>query len=122
MAIVNKDKYLKDIGALVKKGVMYFEAEDRPQLEMGGRKVFVSSVSFDMDRGDLTYTVTNQKGEILSSAHGVRPLSGLDIQTLASVGKVVRNYAELKSQRERNLVNVESRLQTVARRRSGVSL
>ena len=117
MAIVNKDKYLKDIGALVKKGVMYFEAEDRPQL-----KVFVSSVSFDMDRGDLTYTVTNQKGEILSSAHGVRPLSGLDIQTLASVGKVVRNYAELKSQRERNLVNVESRLQTVARRRSGVSL
>lgn len=120
MAIINKDKYLKDIGALVKKGVMYFEADDRPQLEMGGRKVFVSSVSYDMERGDLTYAVSNQKGDILPSAHGVRPLAGLDARTLSAIGKKVHEYAELRSQRERNLINVESRLQTVARRRTAL--
>ncbi len=122
MAIINKDKYLKDIGSLVQKGVMYFDADDRPRLEMGGRKVFISSVSYDMDRGDLTYTVSNQNGVVLPSAYGVRPLAELDSKTLSSVSEAVHKAAALRVSRENNILNVESRLQMVNRRRSSLGL
>ena len=115
MAIVKKEKYLKDIAALVHKGVMDFEGDDRPSLEMGGRKVYVSSVGFSYDLGELTYKVSTREGTELASAHGLRPLSGLDQKTLSAVSDAVRRYAVLRRERERNLVNVESRLRAVAK-------
>ena len=119
MAIINKDKYLKDIAARIQRGAMYFEAEDRPGLDMGGRKVFVSSVSFDQDRGELAYTVSNSKGEVLPSIHGVRNLRELDIKTLSTVSGVVRRYQDLQLRREQNLTNIESKM-NVLRRRTGL--
>lgn len=117
MAIINKDKYLMEIASLVRKGSYEFEPGDRPAVRMGGRDVFISSVGFDMERGELTYTVSNEAGEILPSAHGERPLSVLDARTLGTVGGTVRRYAELRRERERNQVNIEARLDAV--RRSG---
>ena len=90
MAIINKDKYLKEIASLVHKGEMVFEAVDRPSLEMGGRQVYVGSVAFDLDLGELTYSVQNRAGDTLASAHGVRRLSGLDGKSLAAVTGIVR--------------------------------
>ena len=110
MAIINKDKYLKDIASRVKRGAMYFEAEDRPGLDMGGRQVFVSSVAFDLDRGELTYQVSNVRGDVLPSVHGVRNLRELDIKTLSTISGVVRTYQGMQLSRERNLVNIESRV------------
>lgn len=116
MAIVNKDKYLKDIASCIKRGEMYFEAADRPVVEMGGRKVYVSSVSMDLDLGVLAYQVSNARGEVIPSAHGVRPLSELDGRVLSSVNKVVRQYHGYELQRERNLRQVSSRVNSVRRK------
>ena len=115
MAITNREKYLKGIASLVHKGALHIEAEDRPVVMMGGRKVYISSVAFDTERDDLTYTVSNAKGEVIPSAHGERLLSGLDIGTLSGVEGAVRRYAAFLRDREHNLINVESRLKTVAK-------
>lgn len=114
MAIINKDKYLKDIASLVHKGVMDFELNDRPALEMGGRRVYVGGVAFDYDLGELTYTVQGREGALLPTEHGVRRLSQLDVRSLAAVSDTVRRYAGLRRERERNLVNVESRLRQLS--------
>ena len=115
MAIINKDKYLKDIASRVQRGAMYFEAEDRPVLDMGGRRVYVSSVAFDLERGELTYEVSNAKGDVLPSVHGVRSLRALDIKSLSAVGSVVKAYQQMQIDRERNLVNIESRVRSQKR-------
>lgn len=122
MAIINKDKYLREIASLVQKGAYHFEPADRPSLMMAGRKVFISSVEFDLDSQELNYTVSNEKGDVLLSALGERRLAGLDMKTLAAVGGKVREYAELRSQRERNQVNIESRLATVRRNRPALGI
>ena len=119
MAVIKKDKYLKDIASHVHKGALYFEAKDRPAVQMGrgadGKPltVYVSSVSFDQESGQLTYKVADSRGEELSSAHGLRPLVGLDINTLSRVSDTARKYAELRSLRERNMVTINARLKAV---------
>ena len=123
MAIIKKDKYLKDIAQRIGRGSMFFEAEDRPSLMMGGRQVFVSSVGFDLLSGEMTYSVSNSKGEVLPSAKGVRRLGELDVKSLSELGRVVGPYAELRKERTRNLVNLESRMYQSSPKRSvkGVS-
>lgn len=118
MAIINKEKYLKNIAFRLGRGSVFFEAEDRPSLMMGGRQVFVSSVGYDFLSGEMTYSVSNQKGEILPSAKGVRRLVELDVKSLSGIDKVVGYYSELRRNRSRNLVNVETRLRQSARTRS----
>ena len=34
MAVLNKEKYLKDIASLVRKGAVYFEEADRPEIDV----------------------------------------------------------------------------------------
>ena len=121
MAIVRKEKYLKDIASLVKKGALYFEGDDRPVVSMGGRQVFVSSVAYDMESGEMTYRVSDEAGREYASGHGVRPLSNLDIKTLVNVAESARKYAALHRERERNIVNIEARVRN-AGKRSGMSL
>lgn len=116
MAIINKDKYLKDIAARVQRGAMDFEEGDRPELDMGGRKVYVKGVHFDLDRGMLAYTVCNSKGDVLPSVHGMRSLSELDIKSLSAVSKEVIKYHDLQLQRERNLNVINNRLRSSAKR------
>lgn len=109
MAIVNKQKYLSGISALVGKGSVHFEEQERPAFEMGGRQVFVTSVSYDYDTCDLTYRVCNSMGMHLPSAHGERPLSQLGVRLLGEIAEKARMKAELRKERSRNLVAVESR-------------
>ena len=118
MAVINKEKYLREIASFVQKGALEFENGDRPVVEMDGMKVYISRVGFDFDRGEITYDVSDAAGKILPAAHGERPLAALDVRTLASVSGTVKEYAALRSSRERNLVNVESRLKETARRLS----
>lgn len=122
MAIIRKEKYMKDIAIRIGRGSMFFEAEDRPSLMMGGRQVFVSSVGFDLLSGEMTYQVSNSKGEILPSAKGVRPLAELDVKSLSGIDKVVGEYADLRRSRTRNLINVESRLRLSSKNRPAKSL
>ena len=107
MAVIDKNKYLRQIAELVGKGAVCFDLGDRPALEMGGHTVFVRSVSFDTERGEFTYAVSNVNGEILPSAHGVRPLSGLDIGTLNGIADVVRRIRGRRLQ-----VSVDRRLES----------
>ena len=123
MAILNKEKYLKDIAALVQKNAMDFEAKDRPSLMMDGTKVWIGSVAYDHDSGQFSYTVQDEAGREYASAHGMRPLSGLDVKTLRTVSEVVTRYAGLRRERGRNLVNIDARLGAVNRSRgAGVKL
>ena len=123
MAIIKKDKYLKDIAQRIGRGSVFFEAEDRPSLMMGGRQVFVSSVGFDLLSGEMTYSVSNSTGEILPSTRGVRRLGELDIKSLNELSRVVAAYADLRMERTRNLVNLENRVRQVSPKRGlkGVS-
>lgn len=117
MAIIKKDKFLKDIATRVGRGSMFFEMEDRPSLMMGGRQVYVSSVGYDNLSGEMAFSVSNSKGEVLSSAKGIRRLADMDAKSLSAVSAVVSEYADLRAQRTRNLVNLETRMQQVAVRR-----
>lgn len=122
MAIINKEKHLREIASLVQKGTFEFEPEDRPAIRMGGREVFISSVGYDFDAECLTFNVSNAAGDILPSAYSVRPLAALDVKTLSAVGGKVRQYSSLRVERERNQVNIESRLSTMRRNRSALGL
>lgn len=116
MALINKDRYLKDIASRVQRGAMYFEQGDRVAVEMGGRKVFVNSVFMSHDRGELAYTVANAAGEVLPSAHGMRPLRDLDVRTLSAVTKVVSRYAAMRLERERNISRIASQVMGIKRK------
>ena len=117
MAIIKKDKFLKDIATRIGRGQMYFEMEDRPSLMMGGRQVYVSSVGYDNLSGEMAFSVSNSKGEILSSARGIRRLADMDAKSLSTVCDVVNEYASLRAERTRNLVNMETRMRQVTGRR-----
>lgn len=115
MAVTNREKYLKGIASRVRKGALHFEGEDRPRVMMGGHEVFISSVSYDTERCDLVYEVSSKAGKPIASQNGERLLSGLPLDTLAAVDAAVTRYASLRRERERNIVNVESRLKAVAK-------
>lgn len=121
MAVINKDKYLKDIAAAVQRGVMYFDEGDRPRMEMGGHVVFISSVSYDMDSGELAYTVSNAKGDILPSSHGVRKASQLDVKMLSVLANTAGQYRALRQRREQNISRVVSRVASLSGK-NGLSL
>lgn len=116
MAIINKDKYLKDIAGRVQRGAMYFEQGDRPAVEMGGRKVYVSSVFLSHDRGELAYTVANAYGDVLPSVHGMRALRDLDVRTISAVDRVVGRYAAMRLERENNVRRIASQVKGVAKK------
>lgn len=110
MAVVNKAKFLMAIARLVAKGSVSFEGKDRPSFEADGKKLFIGGVSFDQEKGELVYSLLDGAGRLLSSRNGNRPLEGLDVRTLSTVSEMVRNYSNLRRQRQRNIVNIESRL------------
>lgn len=116
MALINKDRYLKDVASRVQRGAMYFEQGDRIAIEMGGRKVFVNSVFMSHDRGELAYTVANAAGEVLPSVHGMRPLRDLDVRTLSAVTKVVNKYAAMRLEREKNISRIASQVNATRRK------
>lgn len=119
MPVVNKEKYLREIASLVRKGSLEFAPERRPSLEMGGRTVYVKGVSFDIERGELGYEICSEKGDVLSSVNGFRPLARLDQRSLLSVRDASREAFGARVQRGRNLSNIESRVRAAALRRSG---
>lgn len=110
MAVLNKAKFLMLIARLVAKNSVSFEGKDRPSFESDGKKFFVGGVSFDQDKGEMVYSLLDAAGKLVGSRNGSRPLSGLDIKTLSKVSETVRKYFDLHRSRERNLVNIESRL------------
>lgn len=114
MAIINKEKYLKDIAASVMRGAMLFEKEDRPALNMNGREVFISGVYYDLDRGELAYSVSDARNRILPSVHGVRMLADLDVFTLADVSDTVSMYHDYSMSRARSLETVRSAMKSPA--------
>lgn len=112
MGILNKDKYLRDIASAIGRGAVHFESGDRPSFMMGGRQVYIHSVSFDSLSGEMTYTVCNAAGKILTSDKGVRRLSELGASQLRELSVKVGDYIGLRRERMKNLVNIESRLKT----------
>ena len=123
MAIIKKDKYLKDIATRIGRGSVYFEEEDRPMLLMGGRQVYVASVGYDFLLGEMAYTVSNDRGDILPSAHGARRLAELDFKTLSKIGETVNEYSALRRERSRNMANIQARVGRLSEnRRKGVTL
>ena len=110
MAVISKNKYLKDIAAALQRGRMYFEKNDRPSFMMGGFKAFVHDVWFDFDSGEINYNICNSNGEVFASAHGVRCLSELDAPTLAAVSKVVKEYHQMALKRQDSLERISSRV------------
>lgn len=115
MAIINKQKYLRDIYSLVGKGTVHFEESDRPRFEMGGRTVFVTDVSFDYDLCGMAYNICSETGMYLPTSHGVRPISQLDVNVLKDLSEKGVHLTSLKKERTRNLVAVESRVRNVGR-------
>lgn len=122
MAVINKEKHLREIASLVRKGSFHFEPDDRPAVVMGGREVFVASVAFDPELECLTYTVRDAAGTRLASRLGERRLDALDTGTLAAVCVRAREYAALRSGRENDIVNIRSRLLMVGRDRKRLGL
>ncbi len=122
MAISLKDKYLKAIAQAVGRGAVDFEAEDRPRLEMGGRQVYVGSVYYDLDRGELAFSVCNERGDVYPSVHGMRPLSSLDQRTLSGLREVTDRYRRMRVRRDENLSRIAAQANVLARRRSFPSL
>ncbi len=96
MAILMKDLFVKDICNRVGRGAVYFDKGSRPQLEMGGQKVFVDSVAYDPSLGRMTYTVARADGTLALSKHGPRMLDTLDVRTLSSVSREVRKAESLR--------------------------
>ena len=96
MAILMKDLFLKDICNRVGRRAVYFDKGSRPQLEMGGQKVFIDSVAYDQSLGRMTYTVARADGTLALSKHGPRMLDALDVHTLSSVSREVRKAESLR--------------------------
>lgn len=94
MAIVIKELFMKDICNRVGRRAVYFDKEDRPALEMGGQKVFISSVSYDESLGRMTYSVVRPDGSLALSAHGPRMLDSLSVRLLSEVSASVRRVQE----------------------------
>lgn len=122
MAVIRKDKYLKDIATRIGRGSMFFEMEDRPSVMMGGREVFVGSIGYDNLCGEMTYTVSNSRGDVLPTAHGVRRLVELDVRTLSQLSGLVGEYQRLRQSRTQNLVNLETRMRSLEPKRPGRGL
>ncbi len=104
------------IASAVGRGVMSFEGDQRPQLEMGGYKVYVSSVYFDTDTGSFAYRVSSAAGREIPSELGPRPLDELSLDVLGSVERSVR--ASLEMRRAAGLVRSDD----LSRRGKGVVL
>ena len=115
MGIVNKEPFIRDICNRVSRGAVYFDKDDRPALEMGGKKVFISSVSFDQSLGRMTYSVSREDGALALSKHGPRLLEHLDAGTLSMVNRSVREACRRTVSLRRD--NVRS-----LRRAGGVSI
>ena len=116
MAIVKKEKFLKDIAMQLGRRTVHFEEEDRPSLMMGGRRVYVAAVGYDFLLGGMAYSVSNARGDILPSSHGVRQLGELDVKSLLAVKMAVDEYSRLRRERTRNLVNIESRMRQTSKK------
>ena len=122
MAIINKDRYLRDIARHIGKGEMSFEQESRVGIEVGGTKAFVKGVAFDAERGEITYELCDDAGKVYTSSRGPRPLSGLGVRDLSKVSRVVTEAARIRSQRMANIVNIRSRLSAVRGKGAGIGL
>lgn len=124
MALIEKQRYLSDIAASVRKGEIVFDKDDRPVLSVGDNDVYVGSVSYDMDSGELVWGAQTRSGVPVPSPRGPRPLDTLNMASLKSVGATVSRYAGYRARRESNIVNLEAgvRVAAAVRRGQGVSL
>ena len=122
MAYINKSKYIHDISVLVGKRGVSFDMERRPVLEVGGRKAFVKDVGYDAERGEMTFSLCDDRGLVYPTSRGARPLSSLDVRTLKSVSDEVIVAVGMNEKRALNLMRIEARLVEAmnAQRKRGV--
>ena len=118
MAIVNKESHLKDIAAIVRKGFVLFEEGDRPGLKMGGRDVFIRSLEYSHDTGDICYSVCNKDGEILPSSKGERSVKDLPPKILSEVHKSAGKYLDAMLERLSNEYRLGARAKAASEERS----
>lgn len=111
MPIVNRTEMIREIASAVRKGSFLFEPDDRPVLEVGGRKFFIREVGYDMLGGLLTYTLCDADGRTLLSKNGERKLDSLSVDVLRGIREKVVEYKGYKTKREKNLNSIMSRMQ-----------
>ena len=109
MAILQKDRFIRDIAGAVGRGAMHFEKEDSPAVMIGGRQYFISSVFFDSYESKLAYELSDSRGAVIPSAFGLRPLSDLPSNLLKETRDVVQEYAAYRRNRVKNIVNLVNR-------------
>jgi hypothetical protein len=103
-----KDERLMYIASAVGKGVMHFEGEGRPALQMGGSKVFVSSVCYDMDSGRMSYRLAGADGNPVPGQTLARPLDELDVKALGDIERSVRSGVELRRSARKDAAATQS--------------
>lgn len=111
MPIVNRTEMIREIASAVRKGSFLFEPNDRPVLEVGGRKFFIREVGYDMQGGQVTFILCNADGTPVLSKNGERRLDSLPIDVLGDIRKKVVEYQGYKMKREKNLNSIMSRMQ-----------
>lgn len=114
MGIVRKEEHLREIAAMIGKGGFEFSTDSRPSMD-GGR-AFIGSVSYDPDRGGVNYTLCNEKGDTLVSAHGVRMLEQLPSGFLKEVKSALRAALD----RQQSMHTAMERSAAAVRRNAGM--
>ena len=109
MAILQKDRFIRDIAGAIGREAMHFEKEDSPAVMIGGRQYFISSVFFDSYESKLAYELSDARGVVIPSAFGLRPLSDLPSNLLKETRDVVQEYAAYRRNRVKNIVNLVNR-------------
>lgn len=119
-----KTNLLKEIASHLGGNAFNFEKEDRPVVVTGGRKAYISSVSYSREDERMVFTLSDGDGRIILPHGKDRPLEALDVGTLSRVGETVNRYAELRVSRQASIVNIESRLNALKgqRNQTGPSL
>ena len=110
MAVIRKERYLREIASCVRKGSLRFDEVDRPVLQVGGRDCYLSGLSYDVLSGEIVYTLSDKAGNVLPSAHGVRPVEGLPAGVLSDLAVKAGRYSRLRADKERNIANIRSRV------------
>lgn len=111
MPIVNRTEMIREIASAVRKGSFLFEPDDRPVLEVGGKKFFIREVGYDMQGGSLTYILCDANGTPVLSKNGERRLDSLSVDVLRDIREKVVEYMGYKTKREKNLNSILSRMQ-----------
>ena len=98
MGIERKEACLREIAAAVGKGGFEFEGDSR--LSMDGGRSYVRSISYDPDRGAVSFTLCDREGRDLASAYGTRRLESLPQEDLARLSREVRRVSRSMARRQ----------------------